>query len=335
MRALPLVALASALAACSGPPPPPPPMPPPAPAPSPPAPLTAPRLGFAYVPGPSGLLVTAVAEDGPAARELTPGAVVRWVGSVDVTELAPAELGELFDRVVADGAPVRLERWPRSRRSEFDLTPGAVDEVALARAVMEMATADGRDVDPPVEAAVLHDAMLPAGYRVGLDGGALRVASERCTTTVPLDRLAVVRLTEGRFLRLAGWGTTTDCGSGPDGVPSAMFALETAEDGAAAAGAARRLLAWGRRQAATPPQAATGTLRGTVTTHDGAPAEGATVLVPALDRGKSSGTGGAYAIELPAGTHALRFGYFGLRAERTVTVAPGETVRLDVRLPAE
>ena len=81
--------------------------------------------------------------------------------------------------------------------------------------------------------------------------------------------------------------------------------------------------------------AAQGTISGTVTLADGGPAQGATVFVAALNRGEMSDMQGAYAIRLPAGTHSLRFGHLGRRAERTVTLADGQALRLDVTLPAE
>lgn len=92
-----------------------------------------------------------------------------------------------------------------------------------------------------------------------------------------------------------------------------------------------------------PPRdddAQTGTIRGTVTLPDGAPASGVQVTAtsPALADEKTTHTEetGLYTLdELPPGRYAVTFELEGRAAtegERTATVSPGQETQLDVRL---
>ena len=91
--------------------------------------------------------------------------------------------------------------------------------------------------------------------------------------------------------------------------------------------------------AADPAHAQTGTIAGQVLNEKtDTPLPGTNVALRGerLDevRGTSTGSSGRYRLEhVPAGTYEMTFSVVGYdRDERTVTVAPGETVRLDVRL---
>ena len=201
-----------------------------------------PGLGFAFVPGPEGLLVTAVAQDGPAAQtRLSPGAVVRQVGFVDVAGMAPDSLRRVIENAVGDGGEVRLSLWPRTRVSEIDVTPAPYSREALGAQIAEIVPKPEAGIDRDAEMAVLAARMRPAGYTARLRADTLTVASGTCTTAIPLARVAAVHLSEGRFLKLVGWGLTADCGDGPAGRTSALFPLAEGTDGPPAARAARRL----------------------------------------------------------------------------------------------
>ncbi|HSH44631.1 MAG TPA: carboxypeptidase regulatory-like domain-containing protein, partial [Longimicrobiales bacterium] len=74
---------------------------------------------------------------------------------------------------------------------------------------------------------------------------------------------------------------------------------------------------------------ATGALAGSVTTEAGAPLRGAMVSVAGYDARTFTGEGGAYRLELPAGTHEVRVTLLGYgNASRTVRVAAGEVTRV-------
>ena len=80
---------------------------------------------------------------------------------------------------------------------------------------------------------------------------------------------------------------------------------------------------------------AQGTLEGTVTNAaTGSPVAGAQISLPALSLGGNSGTDGGYVVTgIPAGTHDVAILLIGYGTERRqVTIADGQTTRLDVSL---
>jgi iron complex outermembrane receptor protein len=80
--------------------------------------------------------------------------------------------------------------------------------------------------------------------------------------------------------------------------------------------------------------AQTGTIRGTVTTSDGKPAEFVNIVLEKTARGAVVSEAGQYAIhKIPVGTYTITASFTGLIAQKsTVTVAAGETSSVDFTL---
>lgn len=80
--------------------------------------------------------------------------------------------------------------------------------------------------------------------------------------------------------------------------------------------------------------AQTGTIRGTITTSDGAPAEFVNVVLEKTSRGAVVNESGNYTInKVPAGTYTLVASLTGLLTQRSeVTIAAGETSTIDFTL---
>ncbi|GIV60476.1 MAG: hypothetical protein KatS3mg043_1565 [Rhodothermaceae bacterium] len=82
---------------------------------------------------------------------------------------------------------------------------------------------------------------------------------------------------------------------------------------------------------AAPAAAQTGTIRGTVQDADAQPLPGVHVVVAGTPRGTATDAAGRYRLEgLPAGEHLLAVSAVGFRrAERTVRLAPGDTLTVN------
>lgn len=154
-----------------------------------------PGLGFAFAPGAEGLLVQALAEDGPATGSgLRIGDIVTAVSGKPVGGMETGELAAWLRAVGQAPLPSVLEVQRDGETLRVEITPAPYSRAALA-AQVEARSASGLDGASAETALALFDGAMnqpPVYRRASREGADLVVASSTCTVRIPVTPATTV-----------------------------------------------------------------------------------------------------------------------------------------------
>ena len=222
-----------------------------------------PGLGFAFRPGAPGLLISVLADDGPAGPAgLQVDDLVTAVSGKSMVGLEPAAIGEWFAAVNRSGLPVTLDVVRNGVTFKVEIAPAPYDRAALQAKVEAAATSpatlEGRDDE---EVAALDAAMNlpPTPRRVTREGDDLVIASTICTVRIPVPSVTAVEPSEtsATYFKVTAENIRVKCSGEPYTVAFTNFDSQTRETRDRAIQAFRAVVQTWNRGQASPPSAQT------------------------------------------------------------------------------